>query len=131
VKQYPTEHRASARTEAAKVRVNRFLQRFLERQAKTKAHQFAVDVVQTAMKNGLEWAVKNPRPFLQDSGAVVDGSDLTDEEQSAVVEVLQKLLDRLVTYKRPLWEPNRVGKRGPSKKTIERRAEEAGARRGW
>jgi len=84
------------------------------------------------MKNGLEWAVKNPRPFLQEGGAVVDGSSLTAEEQDAVVEVLQNLLDRLVERPGMLWKARGRSDRGTKRrKTIEREAAEAGARRGW
>lgn len=102
------------------------------RKAASQLRQFAVAAVQTAMKNGLEWAVKNPRPFLQEGGAVLDGSDLTMEQQQAVEQLLQELLDRLVSNSRPLWLG--PGGRKPGKKnraTIEREAAEAGARRGW
>jgi hypothetical protein len=87
--------------------------------------------VHNAMKEGLEWAVQNPDTFLKSGGQTI-GKILDDRERQLATEVLQTLLDRLVTNKRLLWLAS-TGRAQGSKnvKTIERELAEHGARRGW
>lgn len=115
-----------------RAKAKNFAGRLVARLDANKVRVYAVQAVQEAMKTGLEWAVRNPRPFLQQGGVVADGADITMEQQAAVEQELQSLLDRLVSNKLPLWKGNPGKPKGRrNNATIEREAAKAGARRGW
>lgn len=123
---------ASTARDARRIKASNFALKVARRTAQNKLKMSAERWVQMAMKNGLEWAVKNPRTFLAEGGAIVDGSSLNEQEQEAVEQVLQSLLDRLVTNKLLLWKGSPGKPKGRmNNATLERLAAEAGARRGW
>lgn len=87
--------------------------------------------VHEAMREGLEWAVKNPDTFIKEGGQTI-GRVLEPEERRATTEVLEDLLARLLSNKRLLWRCPGGRKKGvPNVKTVERKLTEYGARRGW
>lgn len=83
------------------------------------------------MREGLEWAVKNPDTFIKNGGQTI-GRILTEGERRHVEVVLTSLLERLVGNKLRLWKWHQGRNFGSrNRKTIERELAEHGARRGW